>query len=429
MHIFFSGIGGAGIGPLSLIAHQAGYTVSGSDKQDSQYISYLKKHGIEDIEIGQSEDNLRSIHEKLPIDWFVYSSAVEKENPNHPELEFVKQAGIKFSKRDEFLAEFIKNKELKLIAIAGTHGKSTTTAMMIWLLKELGVPVSYSVGAKLPFGDMGQYDETARYFVYECDEFDRNFLQFSPFLSIITGIAWDHHEIYPSFEEYKDAFREFVNNSDQAIVWEKDSHVFNNINVTIIDEAEAEEHGLELTGVVNRQNAWEVITAGQLLTDVKTDRGIEIMNQFPGLSRRMEELKPGLYSDYAHTPEKIKGSLQAARELIESSNKKLVVVYEPLTNRRAHYIKDQHTDALGEADVIYWVPSYLAREDKDQEVLSPAKLIEHLEEDVKAKAHPMEFNSALKDQIQKHLDKGDMVVCLSGGGGNSLDEWLRKEFK
>jgi len=429
MHIFFSGIGGAGIGPLSLIAHQAGYMVSGSDKQNSQYISYLKKHGVEDIHVGQSEEAIRLVHEKQPIDWYVYSSAVEKENSSHPELEFVKASGIKFSKRDEFLSEFIKNKDLKLIAIAGTHGKSTTTAMMIWLLKELDVPISYSVGAKLPFGDMGQFDESARYFVYECDEFDRNFLQFSPFLSIITGIAWDHHEIYPSFDEYKEAFMQFVKQSDQAIVWEKDSKALKSINASLIDEAEAENQGLKLNGVVNRQNAWQVITAAQLLTDVKTEKGVEIMNRFPGLSRRMEELIPGLYTDYAHTPEKIQGSLQVARELIGSDSKRLVVVYEPLTNRRAHYIKDQHSEALREADLIYWVPSYLAREDNDQAVLSPAELIEHLDKDMRAKAKPMDFDDSLKEQIQKHLDEGDMVVCLTGGGGNSLDEWLRKNFQ
>jgi len=429
MHIFFSGIGGTGIGPLSLIAHQAGYTVSGSDKQDSQYISYLKKHGIENIHIGQTEDAIRKVHEEQPIDWYVYSSAIVKENPNHPELEFVKQTGIKHSKRDEFLSEFIKNKELKLIAIAGTHGKSTTTAMMIWLLKELNVPSSYSVGAKLSFGDMGHFDESARYFVYECDEFDRNFLHFEPFLSLITGIAWDHHEIFPSFEEYKEAFREFVGNSSQSIVWQEDSKVFNSINVTLIDEDEADKVGLTLTGLVNRQNAWQVITAAQLLTDIPTEKGVEIMNRFPGLSRRMEELVPGLYTDYAHTPEKIKGALQTARELLNSTDKRLVVVYEPLTNRRAHYIKDQHTDALQEADVIYWVPSYLAREDEDQAVLSPAELIGYLDENLQKKAKPMDFDDTLKQQIKKHLDDGDMVVCLSGGGGNSLDEWLRENFQ
>jgi len=280
MHIFFSGIGGTGIGPLSLIAKQAGYEVSGSDKQDSQYIQYLKKHGISGIHIEQTEEALAKVHSENPIDWYVYSSAVEKENPNHPELLFVKEKGIKASKRDEFLDAFIRDRKLKLIAIAGTHGKSTSTAMMIWLLKELNIPVSYSVGAKLPFGDMGQYDESSRYFVYECDEFDRNFLHFSPFLSLITGVAWDHHEVYPSFEEYKDAFKEFIEKSDEAIVWNKDLEPFKELeNIRTISEEEAENSGLTLTGEVNRQNAWEVIQAGLLLTDTLGDKLVEYVLQ------------------------------------------------------------------------------------------------------------------------------------------------------
>src|SRR3954447_26835961 len=86
MHIYFSGIGGAGIGPLAQIAHQAGYTVSGSDKQDSQYIKYLREHGIVNVHIGQTEESIAAIHTQTPIDWFVYTSALPLENPDAPEL-------------------------------------------------------------------------------------------------------------------------------------------------------------------------------------------------------------------------------------------------------------------------------------------------------------------------------------------------------
>jgi UDP-N-acetylmuramate--alanine ligase len=157
MHIYFSGIGGAGIGPLAQIAKQAGYTVSGSDKQDSQYISYLKKHGITDIHIGQSDKAIATVHDKNPIDWFVYSSSVTIENPNAPELVFCREQSIKTSKRDELLNQILSDKNLKLIAIAGTHGKTTTTAMTTWLLKQLGEPVSYLLPAKTSFADMGEY--------------------------------------------------------------------------------------------------------------------------------------------------------------------------------------------------------------------------------------------------------------------------------
>src|SRR6476646_7705254 len=100
MHIYFSGIGGAGIGPLAQIAHQAGYTVSGSDKQDSQYIQYLKKHGVTEIHIGQDKAAIDRVHDKQPIDWLVYTSALPLENPDAPELAFCREQGIKTSKRD-----------------------------------------------------------------------------------------------------------------------------------------------------------------------------------------------------------------------------------------------------------------------------------------------------------------------------------------
>src|SRR5262245_47663848 len=127
MHIYFSGIGGAGIGPLAMIAHQAGYKVSGSDKQDSQYIDYLKKHGISDIHIGQSREEIAAAHQQTPIDWFVYSSAITLENPHAPELEFCREQSIKTSKRDELLNQILTDHDLKMIAVAGTHGKTTTT--------------------------------------------------------------------------------------------------------------------------------------------------------------------------------------------------------------------------------------------------------------------------------------------------------------
>ncbi len=131
MHIYFSGIGGAGIGPLAQIAHEAGYTVSGSDKQDSSYIAYLRKHGITNIHVGQSAEAIAAVHDKQSIDWFVYTSALPLENPNAPELVFCKDQAIKTSKRDELLNVILQDKGLELIAIAGTHGKTTTTAW--WL--------------------------------------------------------------------------------------------------------------------------------------------------------------------------------------------------------------------------------------------------------------------------------------------------------
>lgn len=431
MHIFFSGIGGAGIGPLALIAKQAGYSVSGSDKQDSSYIQYLRKHGINDIHIGQEKAKIAAVHDRSPIDWFVYSSAIAKEQADAPELAFVRDQNIKHSKRDELLNQIISDKKLKLIAFAGTHGKSTTTAMAVWLFKQLGLPVSYSVGAKLSYGDMGQYEGGSEYFIYECDEFDRNFLAFEPYLSAITGVSWDHHEIFPTREEYQQAFKDFIGQSKRTICWQEDYDYLDlrsTSKIEVLDSDHPHIQDIKLSGLYNRLDGWLAIQAVHEATKTPVKKLIEHMNNFPGLSRRMEQIIPNLYSDYAHTPEKIRGAMSVALEMCEQTKptQKLVVVYEGLTNRRQHFMINDYKDCFDGAEHVYWIPSYMAREDPDQRVIPPSELITHLNDP--GIATPLERDTKLKTVIQKHLDAGDMVVGMAGGGGNSLDDWLRDEF-
>ena len=429
MHIFFSGIGGTAIGPLALIAKQAGYTVSGSDKQDSQYIDYLRTKELNDIHIGQTTEAIAAVHAKQPIDWYVYSSAIEKESAKHPELQFVNSQGIHKSKRDELLNQIISDRKLKLIAIAGTHGKTTTTAMVIWLFKQLSVPVSYSVGAKISFGDMGHYDPGSEYFVYEADEFDRNFLSFEPFVSIITGVTWDHHEIFPTREDYQQAFKEFVDQSEWVELWQEDFEYLGlpaDDHYAVMNSGDPDIDSVRLAGRYNRLNAWLAIKAVRQLTKAPLEDIIKAMNRFPGLQRRMEEIVPGLFSDYAHTPEKVRGAMSVALEMAAEKNKNVVVVYEGLTNRRQHYMIDDYKNCFDGATRVYWVPSYLAREDPDQDILEPAELIKHLSDPSIAQA--MKRDNELKTAIQKHLNAGDMVVAMAGGGGGSLDEWIRREF-
>lgn len=319
MHIYFSGIGGTGIGPLALVAKQAGYEVSGSDSHDSGYLKYLTAQGITDIHVGQSAEKLAEVHGRRPIDWFVYSSALPKTDPSHPELVYVNENGIRASKRDEFLNEVLIDKKLRLIAIAGTHGKTTTTAMAIWLFKQLGVPVSYSVGAKMSFGEMGQYDKASEYFVYEADEYDRNFLAFHPYMSLITGIDWDHPDIYPTRENYYEAFGRFIGQSEHAALWQSDverlKHTPTDHQMVLNQDGPQINKLLRLPGLVNRQDAWMVANGLGPIFNKPIDELAKKLNDFPGLSRRWEQIAPNVYSDYAHTPGKIRGALQLAHEV------------------------------------------------------------------------------------------------------------------
>lgn len=428
MHIFFSGIGGTGLGPLALIAHQAGHKVSGSDKQDSQYIHYLRDHGITDIHIGQSREQLETVHAKEPIDWYVYSSAVAIEQPDAPELQFCRDNGVKHTKRDQLLSTIITDKKLKLIAIAGTHGKTTTTAMAIWLAQRLGLPAGWSVGGKLSFGEMGHYEPGSEYFIYEADEFDRNFLAFNPYISMITGIDWDHPDIYPTREEYESAFRQFVGQSEHTVLWQEDADKLAlepGDAYTLLDEADGGISSLALPGIVNRQDAWQVAQAFTRFAGKPIQDLLPHLEQFPGVSRRFEMLAPRLYTDYAHTPPKIRGTLETAEEIAHGN---VVVVYEGLHNTRQHFIKNDLKHLFDGVKHLYIVPSYLAREDENLPLLSPADLRGLLSDTAQAKATPAELGAELKESIQKHLLAGETVVCISAGGGGSLDEWLRREF-
>ena len=429
MHVYFSGIGGAGIAPLALVAHQAGYTVSGSDKQSTQYLTYLTKKGLKDIHVGQSKRDIAALHAERPIDWFVYSSAVTIENADAPELQFCREQKIKTSKRDEFLNFFLNDKKLKLIAVAGTHGKTTTTAMTVWLFKQMGIAISYLLPAKVSFGDMGQYDPDAAYFVYEADEFDRNFLAFKPHLSLITGVSWDHHEIFPTREDYQAAFKEFIAQSGRTLIWQEDFDylkIDNPANILVQASDNPLIDFINLSGRFNRLDAWLALQAVHRLSKTPVSALLRQINKFPGLQRRMEEIVPGLYSDYAHTPEKIKGAMSVASEIAAERRQPIVIVYEPLTNRRQHYMLNDYKDCFAGASKLYWLPSYLAREDPAQRIIPPDELISHLDDP--SIAEPAELNDRLKQTIADHLKEGAMVVCIAGGGGGSLDEWLRQEF-
>jgi len=426
MHIFFSGIGGAGIGPLAIIAKQAGYDVSGSDAKDSSYLNYLRSKGINDIHAGQGRDKIEQVHSAKAIDWFVYSSALPKTDPDHPELVFCRDNNIKATKRDELLNEILSQKNLKLIAVAGTHGKTTTTAMLVWLFKSSGLPVSYSVGAKISFGEMGQYMPGSDYFVYEADEYDRNFLSFFPEISLITGIDWDHPDIYPTRESYLQAFNEFIGQSSRAVLWHEDTEKLgldSAEKLTILDDHDPQIDDVELPGAVNRRDGLLALSA---FRQVKPGNdALNFINKFPGLSRRFEQLAPNIYTDYAHTPPKIQGALQLAHEV---GGDNVVVVYEGLHNTRQHFIKNELATLFDSIKKLYIVPSYLAREDKDLELLTPDKLLNLLSNSARQRAEAAELNDELLSKIKSHADQGDLVLCLSAGGAGSLDEWLRQNL-
>lgn len=420
MNIFVSGAGGVAMGPLAQIARDLGWTVFGSDQVASRNTEALSKNGIPVI-IGQSGLELGVVHEMRPIDWFVYSSALPK---NHPELKFARDHKIKISKRDEFINQLLKDKKLKMLAVAGTHGKTTTTGMLIWIFKQLGVRISYSIGTNLSFGPSGQYQPGSEYFIYEADEYDRNFLKFHPYAAVITSVDYDHPDTYHSVRSYKKAFADFIDDSAWVYSWQEIIqylHLKAEPNFFVFDDDEDELTKITLHGHDKRNALLAAACASEIL-EKSLEECIEVVNQFPGTERRFERLGENLFTDYAHHPTEIASTIKLAREL--SPN--VVVVYQPHQNIRQHELMKEggYGDVFDLAKKVYWLPTYLSRENEHLHTLTPGQLIESLS--APGLAEPSAMSDGLWQRILDHRKQCDLVVGMSAG---DLDAWLREKIK
>lgn len=415
MNIYFCGIGGVGLGPLAEIARDAGHTVCGSDTHSSVITDELAKSGIA-ISTDQSGANLEEVNRRTPIDWFVYTAALP---PTHPELTLARELGLRVAKRDELINYIVNEKGLTLIAIAGTHGKTTTTAMVVWVFKQLGIPVSYSIGTTVSFGPSGYFDPQARYFVYECDEFDRNFLHFSPELSLVTSIDFDHPDTYPTQADYAQAFTQFLAQSRHSIMWMHDTTVINvNPPHTAWCLNDSESMDIALPGAHNRANATLVVKGFEYLGIGTPDEIRTHVAAFPGSTRRFERLGANLYSDYGHHPVEIAATLQMARELSQH----IVLVYQPHQNTRQHTVRSGYTTCMEVAETIYWLPTFQTREDLNLPVLTPAELTERL---VNKEAVVLaDLNESLWQHIQDARAAGKLVLCMGAG---TIDAWIRTQ--
>lgn len=415
MNIYFSGVGGVGIGPLAEVARDAGYSIVGSDSSPSPTLNNLQQTGA-DISFDQSGEFLRECHDQKPIDWFVYTAALPED---HPELLAAEALGLRITKRDELLAHIIKEKDLQLIAVAGTHGKTTVTSMVVWAMKRLGIPVSYSVGSTLDFGPSGAYDPNSKYFVYECDEFDRNFLHFEPHVSLIVSIDYDHPDVFPTVHDYRAAFNDFVNQSDFVISWQ---HAIGVDIATpdgswILDDNEIID--FKLPGTHNRANATLVAKLLEYLKVSDFDKTATAIESFPGANRRFEQLADNLYSDYGHHPVEIAATLELANEI----NPQVVLVYQPHQNVRQHQIRDNYTDCMHLAETIYWLPTYLSREDPSQSILTADELTVNLEN--KSSVKTANLDDSLWQAIEQARSEGKLVLCMGAG---SIDTWVRESL-
>jgi UDP-N-acetylmuramate--alanine ligase len=419
MNIYFCGIGGAALSALALLAHDCGLNVAGSDNQPSRNTDLLKKQGVT-VFTSQTGTEIASIHVIQPIDWMIVSSAILDTNP---EVQFAKKNGIKISKRHELLNEIIQQKNLKLIAVSGTHGKTTATAMLVWLFKRFKQPVSYSIGTNISFGPSAAYVQGSEYFVYEADEYDRNFLNFRPYISLIPSLDYDHPDTFADIADYKSAFKTFITQSHCTYTWSNVADYLNIENKSclhVLDQADLKIKDFRLTGAHNRHHAFLTTKVIQdIFPHCSRPSLLNAINAFPGTERRFEKLADNLYTDYAHHPDEIAATLQLASELSDS----IVVVYQPHQNRRQHVVQDLYKDCFGHAKKVYWLPTYLSREDPKQLVLNPTDLINKLTNPTIAQA--AEMNEELVQAVNNHRQSGDSVIVMGAG---SVDAWTRQNL-
>ena len=421
MKIYISGISGTGMGPLALMAKQAGFDVSGSDLHKGAIYDELVAAGI-DVFIGEQDGMFLKKHLN-GLDWFAYTSALPED---HAELVMAREVGIKVTKRDDLTAFLVKELGLKMVAVAGTHGKTTTTSMIIWTALKLGLPVSYIVGTTLGFAPSGAYHSGDKYFIYEADEYDRNFLKFHPWLAVIPAVSYDHPDIYPTESDYKNAFLKFVGQSENVL---SDVKSIEGIRRMF----KPEDFGL--AGEVRRKDAALAADAiFEMILEEAHDKGIMLdpdfasitraLNEFPGVGRRFERLMDGLYTDYAHHPDEIRATVGIALEQAKIDRKKgVVVIYEPHQNSRQYAVRDGYKDAFSGVDKIFWLPTYLTREDPNLPVLSSEELAGSLaNEDIAELAIP---SRGLEIRIREYLEQGLLVVLMTAG---PADEWLREKF-
>lgn len=411
LKIYISGISGTGMGPLALMAQGAGMTVFGSDLAGGAVTNELVNHGIQLCLGNQDGEFLKARVKNDGVDWFVYTSALPAD---HPELLMAKKLKLKISKRDELLNYLLKKLKLKLIAVAGTHGKTTTTAMIVWMAQQLGIPLSYIIGTTLPFAKAGHYDPKSQYFVYEADEYDRNFLAFHPWLAVIPTVSYDHPDIYPTMEEYRQAFTQFEAQSETVIHG---------------DEIDS---GLTLAGEARRYDATLALDVIQRImpkpkglmkiSALQRRKLLQMMNEFPGVGRRFEQVSEGYYSDYAHHPEEVAATVEIAIEEAERRGLKgVVAVYEPHQNSRQVELLEEYAPVFQGLTKLYWVPTFLTRENPKLEILKPTQFVAKLEN--KKIAEAAELNDELAQKLLDWHKKGYLVLLMSAG---PADAWIRK---
>jgi UDP-N-acetylmuramate--alanine ligase len=407
--LHFVGIGGAGMSGLALVCHRLGAAVTGSDRADSSYIERLRGAGLE-LAVGHDAANLPGGAE------VVVSTAIDDDNP---ELRKARERGATVVHRGELLAELCAEK--RLIAVAGTHGKTTTTAMAVWALRGIGADPAFFVGGEVPGVDAGGQAANAgwgegEWVVAEADESDASFLELRPEIAVITNVEMDHHSRWGSLAELRAAFAEFEGRARTPVEFDAGS-----------PGPEALE--LAVPGAHNVLNARAALAAIEA-AGFDVEAAARELRSFPGVRRRLE-LKgerggARVYDDYAHHPTEVRAALTALREL---APRRLLAAFQPHLYSRTKAMREQFGGALALADEVAVLDVYPAREEPVGELagVSGLDVARAVADDGGCRVLWTPDLEAARRALEARLGEGDVLVTIGAGDVFELGEKLVTE--
>jgi len=396
--VFFIGIGGIGISALAKMAISRGMEVAGVNDEDTpKTLDSLREAGAKVIFQTEMKD--------LPeADLYVYSDAWLYRGPSI--IEKAKNTGKPVMNYSEALGQFAK--EYKVIAIAGTHGKTTTTAMLAEILIDAGLDPTVVVGSFVQKFNSNFRAGKGEYLVVEADEYNRHFLNFNPFVAVVTNIEADHLDCFKDLTDIQNAFDKFLAQSENKII---DYSKF-------LEKVPK----LSVPGAHNRMNAAAALAVAEIL-NIKEEVAKKSLAEFTGTWRRLEkrgETKEGaiIYDDYAHHPTEIKASLEGLRELYPEGSKKITVLFQPHLYSRTKALFDDFAKSFKDADRVLLLPIYFAREAKDESISSEklAEAIKLTSENQNIQAFS-DFESA--ENFVESLDWGPKDVFVTMGAGEA----------
>ncbi|HBG73921.1 MAG: UDP-N-acetylmuramate--L-alanine ligase [Chloroflexi bacterium GWB2_49_20] len=457
-HIHLIGIGGSGLSAIARLLLEMGFTVSGSDHLDSAFLADLRIQGA-DIKIGHHSENI------VGANLVVRSSAIADDNP---EIKAAREAGIPVLKRADFLGNLMDGKTG--IAVAGTHGKTTTTAMLAWVLTALKQDPSFIVGGIMSNLGVNARAGKGTCFVIEADEYDRMFLGLKPMYEVITNVEHDHPDCYPTPQIFYAAFENFVDllPADGTLVacgqdagtTKLISHARTKNTRTAtygLDDNAVQKPGadfysqagnlsynakggfsfdailnrriyqvnLQVPGIHNVLNALAVLTVIDLL-HLPLDQAALALGDFQGTRRRFEMRgEPGgitIIDDYAHHPTEIRATLAAARA--RYPGRRIWVVWQPHTYSRTQLLQSEFSQSFLDADHVIVTEIYAAREQKQD--FSSSQV-------VKAMGHmAVQFIPELpdvSDYLINHLNIGDVLLVLSAGDADQISTQVLHHYE